>query len=61
MDAIAMDQGDQQMEYNVPLGHPDYEDTKTMDTNYELVNKTMLYPHKKNYLCNKRGVEKIRI
>ena len=43
---------DQEIEsYNVPLDHPHYEDAKTTETNDVLINKILLYPDKKNYLC----------
>ena len=47
------------MEYNVPLGHPDYEDAKTTETNDVLLNKTLLYPDKRIFLytlCPKKVV-----
>ena len=37
--------------YDVPVGHPDYEDASNQETNEQLINRTMLFPDRKIYLC----------
>ena len=37
--------------YDVPVGHPDYEEASNQETNEQLINRTMLFPNRKIYLC----------
>ena len=49
LDAAGMDQ--EMKSYNVPFDHPDYEEANNQESNEQLINRTMLFPNRKIYLC----------
>ena len=49
LDAAGM--AEEMESYNVPFDHPDYEEANNMESNEQLINRTMLYPNRKFHLC----------